>query len=269
MKIIPFDAQVTAPADTANYDSPICNAILREAEIGHIGDISDADCAALTEARINDIVDEGVKSLVVRAQAKIEKIIAVDNLKLGTRPDGELRMLLVTRHDHLSAKDLATELGCIANYISDSGYYGCDIPTALTSLDIGEYGCWVFVVYDDQTKGFRADMQAMFTGMKWSEQEKAFDAFAKQYATAGVILSLDHASQGHLHAHDARLPNWNDNAFGRVGYNRFIKSPTEVKIGGKKQKLFPYGYASREQARWDAGNWDGADVRYGVVTLVG
>lgn len=252
MKLGLFANRKPVTREAIDYTNQINNAIDREIAIGRIDDVSDDDR----------------QTLVAQAQTKIAKISAA-GLKLCVRPDGELRCFLHTRHDHLTAADLATEFGKIDNYISETGYYTLDLPTALTDLEIGEYGCWVFAVYDEQAEGYRADMQAMFTDYKWVKQVELFDAFAAKYANAGTIFSLDHASQGMLHAHDAQLPDWNANALGRIGYNRFIKLPTDVEINGKKHQLFPSGGADVSVAGWNAGDWGDAYDDYGVVALVG
>jgi|GEM_PF-3698010 len=254
MKLVSFIGKKSAVTSqgTIDYTQQLSNAIDREIEIGHITDVTEEDRQVLIE----------------QAQAKIKKVLAA-GLKLCARPDGELRCFLLTRHDNLNAADVASELGPIAKYISDTGYYGTNPPTALTSLEIGTHGCWVFAVYDETAKGFRADMQAMFTGFNWSKQEEMFDAFAKKFVNAGTVFSLDHASQGLLQAHDARLPDWDTNALGRIGYNRFIKLPTEVTINGNKKRLFPGGSARCGKADWGADDWCGACDDCGVVALVG
>jgi len=198
----------------------------------------------------------------------LEKIGVI--LSLGLAPcmragDGMLRSILLSPNAVPITQELAAEVcrasnGSLGTYISDTGYYdparnSTTVPTELAGLEVGEYGRWVFAVYDPNAKGYRENMQAMFTGYNWQDQKKLYDEFAAKYAGAGTIMCLDHASQGLFHAYDAWLhttgesgSSWKENALGRIGVNRFINLPTQVQIDGKEKQLFPGGDADADGA---------------------
>jgi hypothetical protein len=254
MKLVPFlnkQPTILPSREIIDYSEYINNAIDREIAIGHIADVTDDDRHALFIHAIHKITG-----------------IQASGLKLCTRPDRELRCFLLTRHDYLDVVDFIDDFEADINYSCATGYYGFNPPTSLTNLRIGEYGCWVFAVYDDSAEGFCPDTQTMFTGYKWHKQVELFDNFAVKHKSAGTIIPLDHASQGLLLAHDLRLPHWDEYALGQLGYIRFIKLPTDVKTGLVK-KHYPYGDVRYDTVCWSTSVRGNACEKSGVVALVG
>ena len=250
MKFMQFIKR-SIPSSRTDLRTQIRNLLDREIELGHVTEVTEADCKVLYE----------------QAVVKVAKIRAT-GLSISVRSDNELRAFLVTRLDGLHPYELAGELGKIG-YCVNGEYYGYEpsndfaVPHPFTESDLGQI---FFVVEDKSAKGYRSDMPgSMFTRMKWRDQVAAFADWKITHAAAGKIIALDYASQGLLHLHDSCLPDWNNNALGRVGHNRFIEQPTNG------NKHFPFGDADCGDARWLANDWDSnADgVFFAVVALVG